>query len=182
MPLYWVLDHKYTEVNLSLRGLKTIDQTRMQCLQMICSELDFDLFLTTLEKMETGQVTDYDSSEDERNEGGHHSISDTSDLCYTAKSIFDLVGNKVVSEIEFDGKDIIQEEPFGDKPDKEDYEGYMVCLISQSQLSIPTFSPRFLGFVLICMNGVSAHFSGKANVEYGRATRSVILLLVHTRH
>ncbi|KAK7756709.1 hypothetical protein SLS62_001150 [Diatrype stigma] len=145
-PLYYVLDHKYTQANLSLRALKTIDQTRMQCLQMICSELEFDLFLTTLEMMEIGQVDDdgndyyggykdhYDDDDDDDDDdeyggdsyaGGHHHIDDTIELTYTAKPIFDSAGNKIVSEIEVNGDNVIQEYAFGDEPDEEDYEGYM---------------------------------------------------------
>lgn len=143
-PLYYVLEHKYTEANISLKHLKTIDQARVQCLQMLCSELDFDLFLTTLEKKDIGTAEggygydkyddyyDEDDEEEDDDEDGHHDIEDIIDTEYTAKFIFDLAGNKIVSSVEFGEDDVIQEDAFGDEPDKEEYEGYMVRLTPHS--------------------------------------------------
>lgn len=147
-PLYHVLDHKYTEANISLKALKTTDQARIKCLQTLCSELGFDLFLTTLEKMEVGTAEgdygyrgygsyrDYHDEEDDDEEdsdsGGHHDIEDILDTEYASKFIFDLAGNKIVSSVEIDQDDILQQDVFGDEPDKEEYEGYMVRSIPQS--------------------------------------------------
>ncbi|RYP56457.1 hypothetical protein DL771_011776 [Monosporascus sp. 5C6A] len=142
-PLYYVLSHKYTEANISLQALKTTDRVRVQVLRAACLELGFDLFLTTLEKTETGTVEEeygygmygkysryddyYDEDEDEEDSdsGGHHAIDDITEADYYSKGIFDLEGNKVASSIPFDEVDIIQEDAFTDEPDEEDYEGYM---------------------------------------------------------
>ncbi|RYP23035.1 hypothetical protein DL765_001290 [Monosporascus sp. GIB2] len=142
-PLYYVLDHKYTEANISLQALKTTDRVRVEVLLAACLELGFDLFLTTLEKTETGTAEEeygygrygkysryddcYDEDEDEEDSDsdGHHAIDDVTEVNYYSKGIFDLKGNKVASSIPFDEDDIIQEDAFEDEPDEEDYEGYM---------------------------------------------------------
>ncbi|KAI0600815.1 hypothetical protein F4775DRAFT_505890 [Biscogniauxia sp. FL1348] len=51
-PLYYILEHKYTEANLSLNALKLNDRARVSLLREICSDLRFDLALATLEKEE----------------------------------------------------------------------------------------------------------------------------------
>ncbi|KAK3328671.1 hypothetical protein B0T19DRAFT_442560 [Cercophora scortea] len=52
--LYFILDHQYTEANISLRGLKGADLARVQCLQAVAAELEIDVFLAVLEKTEEG--------------------------------------------------------------------------------------------------------------------------------
>ncbi|RYP27448.1 hypothetical protein DL767_007692 [Monosporascus sp. MG133] len=151
-PLYYVLSHKYTEANISLQALKTTDQVRIQALRAACSDLDFDLFLTTLEKTKTGTAEEeygydrygkysryddyYDEDEDEEDSDsdGHHTIDDVTQIDYYSKGIFDLKGNKVASSIPFDEDDIIQEDAFGDEPDEEDYEGYMGNWVSNANM------------------------------------------------
>ncbi|RYP06194.1 hypothetical protein DL764_003286 [Monosporascus ibericus] len=137
-PLYYVLSHKYTEANISLQALKATDRVRVQALRAACLELGFDIFLTTLEKTETGTAEEeygygrysryddyYDEDEEDSDSDGHHTIDDITETDYYAKGIFDLKGSKVASSISFDEDDIIQEDAFGDEPDEEDYEGYM---------------------------------------------------------
>ncbi|RYP55025.1 hypothetical protein DL768_000341 [Monosporascus sp. mg162] len=151
-PLYYVLSHKYTEANISLQALKTTDRVRVQALRAACSELDFDLFLTTLEKTQTGNVEEeygygrydkysryddyYDEDEDEEDSDSdvYHAIEDILETDYCSKGIFDLEGNKVASSIPFDEDDIIQEDAFGDEPDGEDYEGYMGNWVSNADM------------------------------------------------
>ncbi|RYP79631.1 hypothetical protein DL769_002870 [Monosporascus sp. CRB-8-3] len=151
-PLYYVLSHKYTEANISLQALKTTDRVRVQVLQEACLELGFDLFLTTLEKTETGTTEEeygygrygeysryyhyYDEDEDEEDSDsdGHHAIDDITETNYYSKGIFDLEGNKVASSIPFDEDDVIQEDAFGDEPDEEDYEGYMGNWVSNANM------------------------------------------------
>ncbi|KAL7628616.1 hypothetical protein AAE478_000131 [Parahypoxylon ruwenzoriense] len=134
-PLYYVLAHKYTEANISYQGLKTTDRERVSCLRKMCAELNFDLFLTTLEKKEIGigdsdglRYRDYDDGDgedEEYEEGGHHWIDTVVDNKYDLKMIFDLEGGRVASNMDLDLDQILQEEPFQGEPDKEDYEGYM---------------------------------------------------------
>ncbi|RYP90606.1 hypothetical protein DL770_003273 [Monosporascus sp. CRB-9-2] len=149
-PLYYVLSHKYTEANISLQALKTTDRVRVQALRAACLELGFDLFLTTLEKTETGTAEEeygygrygrygryddyYDEDEDEEysDPDSHHTIDDITETNYYSKGIFDLKGHKVASSIPFDEDDIIQEDAFGDEPDEEDYEGYMGNWVSNA--------------------------------------------------
>ncbi|KAI2618492.1 hypothetical protein GGR54DRAFT_158036 [Hypoxylon sp. NC1633] len=117
-PLYYILDHKYTEANISYRGLKTNDRIRTECLLKICAELGFDLFLTTMEREEFGIPDDhyYD---------GYHELDFVVDRSNKLKAIFELTGNRLTSDVEFDEDDILGEDPFDDEPDEENYTGFM---------------------------------------------------------
>ncbi|KAH6845820.1 hypothetical protein B0I37DRAFT_356246 [Chaetomium sp. MPI-CAGE-AT-0009] len=54
--LYYLMEHEYTEASIALRGLKTTDLSRVQCLRDISTKLDFDVFLAVLEKSEEGGI------------------------------------------------------------------------------------------------------------------------------
>ena len=58
--LYYLLDHAYTEANLSLHGLKGADRDRMQCLKDVCDGLNVSLLFGLLEKEEFGYCDDVD--------------------------------------------------------------------------------------------------------------------------
>lgn len=138
-----MMDHKYTEANISLDGLKARDKAVVCRLFDICSEMGFDLFLTTLEREATdpteydeydgygdyGRYDKYDRHWEDDSEDGdecdHYSIDEPMQKSYRAKIIFDLNGTEVVSEIPIEEDDILQDDLFGDEPDHEEYEGYM---------------------------------------------------------
>ncbi|OTA69482.1 hypothetical protein K449DRAFT_384422 [Hypoxylon sp. EC38] len=135
-PLYFVLNHKYTEANISFEGLKPSDLNVVESLREVCPELGFDLFLTTLEKEESGlpegrrfdpyyhdRYDRYDESE--KDDYGIHLLEEVYDVSYWSKYIFDLNGNELVSYVPLNSDNILHEDPFEDKPDQEDYEGYM---------------------------------------------------------
>lgn len=149
-PLYYVLEHKYTEANLSLKALKGADKVRVECLQELCAELGFDVFLTTLEKMKAGPTEDngdggyggryddedWDEDEDEDMDDDdgedYHPLEFVAETSLTAKVVFDLAGTRIASALPLDEFFLIQgEDVFGDEPDKEDYEGYMVRWTNQ---------------------------------------------------
>ncbi|XXG93892.1 hypothetical protein Hte_000141 [Hypoxylon texense] len=126
-PRYWILNHKYTEANISYQGLKTIDRERVRYLQKMCIELGFDLFLATLEK-ETGGPCEngmYVESGEE-GPGGHHPLDYVCNIKYRSKFIFDLSGNTLAADMPLDANSILDGKGvFKGKPDEEDYEGYM---------------------------------------------------------
>ncbi|KAI1774014.1 hypothetical protein F4818DRAFT_420545 [Hypoxylon cercidicola] len=131
-PRYWVLDHKYTEANISYQGLKAVDRECVRYLQKMCAELDFDLFLATLEK-ESGTCEDeddpfygsYSYRHDNEDRGDYHAIG-VCDVSYRSKYIFDLSGNKLAANVPLDANKILHgKNPFKGKPDEEDYEEYM---------------------------------------------------------
>ncbi|OTA97951.1 hypothetical protein M434DRAFT_26350 [Hypoxylon sp. CO27-5] len=135
-PLYFVLNHKYTEANISYEGLKPPDLDVVESLREVCPELGFDLFLTTLERKESGLPQDgrfdpyyrdrydrYDESEED--DCGIRPLEEVYDVSYCSKYVFDLNGNKLVSYVPLNSDNILHEDPFEDGPDQEDYEGYM---------------------------------------------------------
>ncbi|KAI0842867.1 hypothetical protein F5Y06DRAFT_75227 [Hypoxylon sp. FL0890] len=132
-PLYFVLAHKYTEANISYEGLKPSDLEVVKSLREVCPELSFDLFLTTLEKKESGlpegdQFRPYYRNGYDRYEekgGVHHALEEVHDVSYCSKYIFDLGGSKLVSYVPLDMHNILHGKAFEDKPDEEDYEGFM---------------------------------------------------------
>ncbi|KAI1412631.1 hypothetical protein F5Y13DRAFT_199850 [Hypoxylon sp. FL1857] len=135
-PLYYVLDHKYTEANISYEGLKPPDLDIVKFLREICPQLDFDLFLATLEKEETGMVEDsgfnpshrsrYRHFNEEEWDGGiYHPLEEIDEEYYSSKYIFDLGGNKLAEDVHLESCNILPENSFEDHPDQEDYEEYM---------------------------------------------------------
>ncbi|KAI3329455.1 hypothetical protein HD806DRAFT_287663 [Xylariaceae sp. AK1471] len=148
MPLYYALEHKYTQANISLAGLKARDRACVEELEKVSRDLGFEIFLATLEREDRGTAEDndydhygryhdyYDEEEDEDddNEGGHHAIEECIDSELAAKFIYDLRGNEVMSSITIDESNILQEDPFGEDPDEEDYEGYMGNYVANQNL------------------------------------------------
>ncbi|KAI1767563.1 hypothetical protein GGR53DRAFT_99628 [Hypoxylon sp. FL1150] len=120
-PRYWVLDHKYTEANISYQGLKTVDRERVRYLRKMCSELNFDLFLATLEKEEIGPCEEHGYIDD----NGFHELEFVVDTSYRSKHVTDLSGNLLATNLALHASNILQKDSFDDIPDKEDYEGFM---------------------------------------------------------
>ncbi|KAI1504418.1 hypothetical protein F5X99DRAFT_40119 [Biscogniauxia marginata] len=136
-PLCYALQHKYSEENVSLEALKYTDRARANRLQRICSNLRFDLVLATLERVDYGTTEpDYDrykkynrynkyrrdEYEDDSNGNAHHDIDDLLQTTRSVKFVFDLSGRKIASSICIGEGDILQEDPFGDELDDEDYD------------------------------------------------------------
>lgn len=68
--MYHVLDHEYTEANISLNALKARDLSVVKILQDLSKELPFEVFLALLEKEKEGscyaEERDYYDSDDYR--------------------------------------------------------------------------------------------------------------------
>lgn len=133
--LYHVLDHDYTEANISLRGLKTRDLARVQVLQGMSRELPVDIFLALLEKSEMGSCENaysggwrrsrWDESEEEEDEPGFHGLEDVFETSYKVKTLVDLEGRVVTQDLSLDEDDILQEDCFEGLDAEEEYEGFM---------------------------------------------------------
>lgn len=146
--VYHVLDHDYTEANISLKALKTRDLAQVQVLKEISSDLAVDVFLALLELREMG-TCEYDHSDrrygrynkyyhdddddDDDDETGYHHIEDILETNYAVKTLVDLEGHVVTQDLDLNQDDILQDDCFVnlDQADEEEYEGYMgnsVCL------------------------------------------------------
>ncbi|EFY95707.1 2OG-Fe(II) oxygenase superfamily protein [Metarhizium robertsii ARSEF 23] len=137
--VYHVLDHDYTEANISLKALKTRDLAQVHALKEISGELAVDVFLALLEKKEMG-MCEYDPDEDRYDgyrrynrsyyndynddESSHHYIEEVLDTSYAVKTLVDLEGHVVTTRLRLDEQDILQEDCFEDLEEaKEEYEG-----------------------------------------------------------
>lgn len=125
--LHHVLDHDYTEANMSLKGLKTQDLARVQALKHISEELPFEVFLSLLEKREFGPCEfDYDDyNEEEEEEESFHYLEEVFETDYTIKTLVDLDGQPLATNLHFDGEHLLEDCCFDDLEGEEDYEGYM---------------------------------------------------------
>ncbi|KAI9625867.1 hypothetical protein H4Q26_016115 [Puccinia striiformis f. sp. tritici PST-130] len=116
--LYHALNHEYTEATMSLETLKAEDFARVQTLRDLADELPFEIFLTLLEKEESGTVEadwrsershkrgryDYDDDDDDDGDGnsGHHDIDEICETNYKVKSLRALDGKTIASKYDFD--------------------------------------------------------------------------------
>ncbi|KAK4161767.1 hypothetical protein QBC43DRAFT_380518 [Cladorrhinum sp. PSN259] len=121
--LYHVLDHEYTEANLSFNALKNEDLARPRALTGISKEPGLPF--------EVDEDDDEDEDEDEddgRKRGGggdYHTIEDICDSSLTVTKLVDLQGRDVVDGLDFQEEDLLDEQFFQDRePDEEEYEGF----------------------------------------------------------
>lgn len=147
--LYYALDHEYTEAQISLKGLKTVDFDRVSALQTMSSELELDVFLAVLEKEELGSCEhvyddyydrkkhyrgyeDDEDDEDDEDEGDGedwHELEDVHQVSYKIKQLVDLKGRVVLSDIstseDFE-ENLLQEFDLWEGLEgEEEYEGFM---------------------------------------------------------
>ena len=143
----YLLEHKYTQSNLSIESLKHADRIRAKELLSICDDYGFTLYLANLEREVMGQAdeNDYshafsensdDEDEDEDDEdnnssqysdgsdGSYHRIWDVCDESITLTRMVDAEGHEVFKDIPIEERDIVQVRPFKRKPNKSEYEGY----------------------------------------------------------
>ncbi|KAF9777459.1 hypothetical protein IL306_004426 [Fusarium sp. DS 682] len=135
--IYHILDHEYSEANVSFRTLKGPDIARVAALQQACKGLPVMIFLALLEKEEQGSV-EFDPSDlqynyrgamgqyDDEDDGDFHCIDEVLEINYRLKTVRDLQGKVVAWEMAIDEKDLTDPGLFNDMVAyKEDYEGYM---------------------------------------------------------
>lgn len=147
----YLLEHKYTQSNLSIESLKHADRLRARELLSICEDYGFTLYLANLEREVMGQADendyshafsensddedeDKDDDEDDGDDnssqysdgsgGSYHRIWDVCDESITLTRVVDAEGHEVFKDIHIDANDIVQVRPFKRKPNKSEYEGY----------------------------------------------------------
>ncbi|EXL79795.1 hypothetical protein FOPG_06532 [Fusarium oxysporum f. sp. conglutinans race 2 54008] len=135
--VYHVLDHEYTEDNISYRALKGPDIARVAALRQACEGLPVTIFLALLEKEDRGNV-EFDPSDlqynyrgatgeyDDEDDGEFHYLDEVLETDYRLKTVRDLQGKVVAGQMAIDDKNITDPCAFEDmSPREEDYEGYM---------------------------------------------------------
>ncbi|SPJ92417.1 uncharacterized protein FTOL_13703 [Fusarium torulosum] len=134
---YHVLDHEYTEANTSYTALKGTDLARAGALRQACNGLPVTLFLALIEKEEMGDVEfdrcdlqyDYRGAigeyDDDEDGASYHHISDVYETHHRLKTIRDLEGMVVASEMGIEVDDMLDPDAFEDMVGEEEYEGYM---------------------------------------------------------
>jgi hypothetical protein len=148
----YLLEHKYTQSNLSIESLKDADRLRAKELLSICDDYGFTLYLANLEREVMGQADENDQShafsensdedEDEEDEDdekdnssqysgysadtgdSYHRIWDVCDESITLTRVVDVDGLEIFKDIPVEEEDIVQIRPLKRKPNKSEYEGY----------------------------------------------------------
>ncbi|KAF5027314.1 hypothetical protein F66182_558, partial [Fusarium sp. NRRL 66182] len=143
--VYHVLDHEYTEANVSYRAMKGEDRARVSALKQACSGLPVTIFLALMEKEETGDVAFepddmyggrrrgyggyYDEEEDDEDEDededSYHHIEEVHDTHWRLKTLRDLRGKVVAEKLSIDEQDLLEPGCFDGMVGEEEYEGYM---------------------------------------------------------
>jgi hypothetical protein len=59
-PAIYMLEHNYTDASISLNALKGADLAKAQALQQLADDLDFTIYLASMEKMISGSADDDD--------------------------------------------------------------------------------------------------------------------------
>lgn len=130
--LYHVLDHDYTEANISLNALKTRDLAQVQTLRDLSKEFPVDIFLALLEKEEMGSCEyeiwrreeyRYDDAGGDGTDTSFHELNDVFGLGYRVKTLVDLKGHAVTERLPLNQKDILEPDCFDDIRGEESYEG-----------------------------------------------------------
>ncbi|KAF3055737.1 putative 2og-fe oxygenase superfamily protein [Daldinia childiae] len=141
LPLCYAFDVNYTDYcgGVSYQGLKEADRERVRCLRTMCTDLDFDVFLATLEKKETriiedrrrpdwdmGCYCDHDDEEEEEQEDVDCDTTDEfCDVSYMLTGMVDVEGRVLASNLKLDEECILQENSVTGTPWDEKYEGYV---------------------------------------------------------
>lgn len=139
--LYYVLDHKYTEANIGLRGLKHLDLARVQALRNLSREIPIRVFLAVVEKVvvnateEQGYApwcdepdydsegnSEYDSDPNDRMVDG---VGEELDSCCQVMKMVDLDGNIVLRNAAFNEENFLQHDCFDSgNADDEEFSGF----------------------------------------------------------
>ncbi len=125
--LAYKFDHEYTEASLKFQSLKGLDKVKAEYLRQACAGANACFFLASMERTVMGSC--------EEGYGGYarrqrnrfqemHVLEDILTKSTELKRMIHLDGSVLAKETPIDEADIVQENPFGRDPDKEDFEGY----------------------------------------------------------
>ncbi|KAN0080621.1 hypothetical protein V8E54_003825 [Elaphomyces granulatus] len=125
--LLYILDHQYTSAELSFTRLKGVDQGRVAEAWKACKKTGFSLFLTSVERTESGDVREWQYCQKcgcDHN-CSRHRLSERDETLIVLSNIVDPQGCTSFAEINCNDAALIQEDPFFDHdPDEEDYKGF----------------------------------------------------------
>ncbi|KAI2606676.1 hypothetical protein GGR54DRAFT_412120 [Hypoxylon sp. NC1633] len=140
---YYGLEHEYTEEEVSLAAMKSVDRIRVQTLSEISKSMPVDVFLAVLEKEELNEVyedfydrwNDYyddgypeDSEDDEYGSGnGRRATPERTGHIktqYRVKKLVDLAGNQLLSDVDMQEEWLLQTDFFGDDPEDVEESGF----------------------------------------------------------
>lgn len=110
-PLYYALDYHYAGDGLSLAGFLSRDRACVEQLLSAGRDLGFDIFLAILQRKDISDTAEHDWLRDEYR-------YDPPDSTLCAQAVFELNGGAIVSSLIINENDILQDDPFGDDPDK----------------------------------------------------------------
>lgn len=125
--LAYKLDHEYTDASLKFQSLKGLDKVKAEYLRKVCAGANACFYLASMERKVVGSCEeDYSGySRWERHRTQEmHTFEEIVEQSTELKRMIDLDGAVLAREISIDDADIVQEDPFGRDPDKEDFEGY----------------------------------------------------------
>jgi hypothetical protein len=131
----YLLEHKYTQSNLSIESLKNDDRLRARELLSICDDYGITLYLASLERGHSQDFSEDEDGEEEENQDdeddedenscrySRHS-SDGYDESITLSRLVDAEGHEILKDIPIEEKDIVQIYPFEREPIKSECEDY----------------------------------------------------------
>lgn len=119
--IYHVLDHEYTEANVSLGTMKGRDLAQLQALTEICSALPCEIFFTFLEKVHMGECQDDVPAP----RVPRYVIDFVIEKCYVAEKVIDMEGHIVAEALEAHKRNVLEENCFkGVRVDREEHQPY----------------------------------------------------------
>ncbi|KAF9885296.1 hypothetical protein FE257_013013 [Aspergillus nanangensis] len=133
--LIYVLEHQYTEAQLSFARLKGVDRQRLAELQNACQKADFVILLANIEKNVTGGVDEskrgdyggyyggYDDSPSV-NSDGVHSIQDIIECSLELSHVVNSQDQVVGTHVPFVEKMLVPADVLNRSPDEEEFGGY----------------------------------------------------------
>ncbi|KAK2754489.1 hypothetical protein FQN54_006890 [Arachnomyces sp. PD_36] len=123
--LLLMMDHKYHSAGLGFTQLKGEDQVKVSELRRACKEKGFSLYLANVTKQVTGESEeDYGFGHYSSGSKIQHPISYETDSSIDLTTVVDCDGHVVADNVSVTESFFIEDDPFGDEPDEEEYEGF----------------------------------------------------------
>ena len=125
--LAYKFDHEYTDASLKFESLKGLDKVKAECLRDVCAAANACFYLASMERTQMGSCeVDYSGY---RQRGryqtqGKHALQEVILQLTELKRLIDLNGSVLGKELPIDEADIVQANPFGRDPDRENFKGY----------------------------------------------------------
>ncbi len=179
-----ILNHRYTQANLSMDTLKGVDRARAEVLFEAAEQADCVAHLALVTLWQSGEAeggydaysyrggyrryhrSDFEGEDDFDETGDDYEMGEIYDYSLSANHWSDYQGKKVaLGEIRLDEDDIVSEAPldYGD-PDSEDFEGFTgnagMTLERWYHRAAIVIWPRDKHFAVLCGAGTDAAIGG----------------------